>query len=845
MFKKMKKKFNNIGNSFIVVVVSLTCMSILIAAILASMGYFYRSRYVDLENKNNFYYLEKAMEEIYAGVGNDCVQSLMSAYSETVEVMVYYDFTTGKYVTIDEETANHVMKQRFLQNMVESDSYSSQANLYDTLKGYIITEGVELVNPATMAVTEPRLYFEIKTNTDSETGKVTYDKLIIHNITIKRVTSEGYIQSITTDIEITEPEYTVSFSNVNNVTNALYDFSMVADRGIEFNNATPNGNDTITITGNVYAAADYYNKEYNVDSVTKVSSHDNGDYDGKEEKSYYSGIYNDASRVNIIGDRIIVPGTIATMNNAYTSISANVTKVGSSAEIYADNIILASSYTNRYDVLSDKGTLSIMGNMYIADDLEIDSDDATVILDGNYYGYNYSQVEESSIVAPALGEYVTKGHMNSSAIVINGNNANLNFSMVDTLYVAGRAYIETSRVKKVTIADDGKSATITYQPNVLSEEDKKAGLVLQDVYTGESISVKSNQIAYIPLGLMDYTGTEIPEYSGKKIPKFSSVYEGINVSIFSVMRQNGWLEDTPYVEQNVNGTHYYFLNFKSPEAARTFFDWYVNDVPKMAGYAEATDLVDVTEFQGFDVAALNMDGVDVQTNGTYTYMDENDLKISSGNTISAVALNQNSTTYNQNYLEMKYALQLLDANSYIGKDADGNDIDTAVIKNDLAAGSITADSITPINTYIKLSEMKNNLNGEKIGNYYVWISDGDVTVSAPTGTSGKVMGLIIAKGDVTFAGDMERFEGLIITGSKVKVDHKMNFIANAEIVKTILRTADSTSAAANPSDDYSWICKMFRDYSSTSTTTGDGSVAPSSIEIGDVIQYENWKKNVE
>ena len=102
------------------------------------------------------------------------------------------------------------------------------------------------------------------------------------------------------------------------------------------------------------------------------------------------------------------------------------------------------------------------------------------------------------------------------------------------------------------------------------------------------------------------------------------------------------------------------------------------------------------------------------------------------------------------------------------------------------------------------------------------------------------MGIILTKGDVTFASDVKRFEGLIVSGSKIKVDHPMDFVANAEIVKTVLATADASKGDA---DDYSDICEIFKDYTADSTTTEDKSVG--SIEIGDVLQYENWKKNVE
>ena len=118
MRKLLRKKLNNEGNTFIVIMVTLACMGILVGVILATVGYYQRMRYVDMKNKNNFYYAEKAMDEIYTGVGNDSVQYLVSAYSDTVEVLLYYgkDKMTGeyRYMSIDPKQANEIMKQKFL-----------------------------------------------------------------------------------------------------------------------------------------------------------------------------------------------------------------------------------------------------------------------------------------------------------------------------------------------------------------------------------------------------------------------------------------------------------------------------------------------------------------------------------------------------------------------------------------------------------------------------------------------------------------------------------------------------------------------------------------------------------
>lgn len=885
MLKRVKDKLNNLGNTFIVVLVSITCMSILIAAILATIGYYYRTRAVDLENKRNFYYVEKAMDDIYSGVGNDSINALMRAYTDTVEVMVYYDVTTGRYVTIDEASANVVMKQKFLQRMAVDDNYTSQQNLYKHLRSFIsgiegttredktdadgdpaeirfyntaagIDYTIELVNPKNLTASDPRLYLEIvatTTGTGAE-ARTVYDKLVIHNVTLKRTTTEGYVQSITTDIEISEPEFEVSFSNVNSITNALYEFSMIADMGVEFNRATGE-NESISITGNVFAGADYYNKEYNNAEETRVSSYYGGTdtsklmaCNGLNETSVFSGLYTNSSNVSIMAEKVIVPGTVAVINDSKLSIMGNVIAGSGQAELWADNIVMSPSFTINRGIPSDEGELILNANAYISDDMEINQDGAAVRMTGNYYGYNYSQTDESG---RTLSQYVRpdgsgrfKSHYNSSAIIVNGNNANMDFSGVTNLHVAGRAYIEVSREKNVTVTEDGTSATTNYV--------EVEGNKYLDVQTGESISVRSNQIAYMPLGT-----TTLPD--GTVIPKFTEINPVLNESIYQA--NVGLLDDTnPVVTRELgdedNRRVYYFLNFKDAASATKFFDWYANTLPTLPGYDEATDLVNIKAYSDFQVDGIHLNNAAnavIATSGSYT---SGALNVAAGNTLTVTSPTEsgslingegNSTTvnfttmakqFNNDYKELKYTLQVIDTSRFTGEEKDN----AQAAKDALAA--LDSKDLTPLNFFLDFSKIEGTMaEGTKIGNYYVWVSDGDVTINKPTGTDGKIMGLIIAKGDVNFSDDtLTRFEGLVISGSKIKVNHQMNFIANPEIIKTILRTADSTKGMV---DDYSKICEIFKDYSSSTSGGTSGSASAGNIEVGDILQYENWKKNIE
>lgn len=851
MRKLLRKKLNNSGNTFVVIMVSIACMGILIGAIMASMGYFYRMRYVDLENKNNFYYVEKAMDDIYAGIGSDSVSALMSAYESTVEVMVYYyvDPITGKgrYVSIGADAANFIMKQKFLRNLAESDTYRSQSQLYDRLKSFISVDDVELIDPSTLEATQPRLYLEVVTSTD-ENGKTIYDKLVIHNVTVKRTTAEGYMQSITTDIEISEPEFDVSFSNVDGSVNALYEFSMIADMGIEFDHATT-GRDAVSVTGNVYAAADYYNKEYNESADTRVSSY----YDavteaevtrlrscnGVLERSRYSGIYVNASRINIMAEKVIVPGSISVMNDADVSILGNLATTDGNAQVWADNIVMASSFTRTTGMKFSEGALSMYADAYIADDLEINSDNATLELSGNYYGYNFSQTDASERV---LSQYARggKAHYNSSAIIVNGNAASIDMTGLSNLYVAGRSYISTSEIRKSTVEADGSSATVYY--NTVEGT--------QDVRTGESIAMRTNQMAYMPLGWY--------EQDNVRMPKFTDINLGLNKTIYD--RIKDWLDpNEPMSEQNVSGNTYYFLNFRSATAATDFFEWYVNDLPKLPGYDIATDIVNINSYTD-NLESLNLaigaNATQVATSGAYTTgavnVAKNRLLAISTPALDAAVINNESSTvynfneranqYNSDYMEMKYALQTInvsDSSPYTGELLEQME----QLKNSIAA--MNSKDVTPLNHYLDFSKITGSaMNGVQIGNAYVWISDGDVTINKPTGTNGKILGLIIAKGDVNFTDDtLTRFEGLIVSGSKIKVNHRMDFVANPEIVKTILRTADATKG--NSVGDYSSICEIFKDYSAEQDGSAPDGTDVGNIELGDILQYNNWKKNVE
>ena len=593
--RKFIKKLNNRGSSLVMVIVSLAFIGIVVGALLTAAGYAYRLRLQDLNSRDNFYYVEQAMNEIYTGVGSKTIKNLQDAYVYTIENMSYYDLETNTYKNKNPEEISDLFKDKYMANVANNEFFkASESDIGDRLEEMISNESVHIDKTKLKKLIEY-----------DSTNKVT--RLTIQNVTLyrtreyERSTASGkYTQSITTDIVIDRPPFDVQFDKTEDSTENIFKYAIVADMGIEVKQPTT----PLSITGNVYAAADYYNKVYNYSETVKGQTPDynikykNGDdedvdikythnavssrvydansvtvgtgykylnettdapeyyFDGgvtgasqalpnpdDKFRSMYSGIYIDNSDVNFLSDYIIVPGTVAVMNHGKFAAFGLKGTATSDAQIWADNVVLGGSSIK---TTTDKGvkysgsTADIKGNMYIKDDTEINSAGSTLNLVGSYYGFSDSTTRDDKKVLDMLKPYfeveeviggetktVNRGHHNSSAIIINGQDATLDFSAAKNIFLAGRAYIERSKYRndgiesyntevagvqiKNTVTDidldanpkEMKNAeTVTYEfryeTDDSTEDNKK---IIRDYKTGESVSVKSNQLAYIPVAV--------------------------------------------------------------------------------------------------------------------------------------------------------------------------------------------------------------------------------------------------------------------------------------------------------------------------------------------------------
>ena len=551
----MKSRFKNAGSGIVLVIVAVAFIGILVGSLLTAVGYAYRLKLYDYNAKDNFYYLEQAMDELYVGVGNKSMEVMQGAFSEVL------------ISDLSEEHMDEQFKSDFIKGMVDflvdPKVDNEPVDIADYLRSYISNTDI-ILDEGTSTNPLPNLVYLDKDGNEIEnplTGVTTsaeVDSIIIKNIRLSRIgtynrsTANGdYEQTISADITINKPAFQIKFSTSGTTSSTLFDFSMISDGGIEIHTPTTVAGGEFNMTGNVYATADFYDKEYNKEDGEKKYGNDDDAIDigrvakggnsgqnsvtgnatdGVYEESAYSGLYIKDTKVNLQSDEIIVAGSISVMGDGSLSIyKKNDNQIGNT-DLWADNIVLGNkdedkggSTEGELDANGNKTytkypKLNARANFHIRDDMEINADGATVRLAGNYYGFgNGTTADGRKYTETALqtksfqvgDDNEARGHFNSSAIIVNGQNASLNLSDLGTLFIAGRTYIELSRNKNPDSTEESQEgappATITDNPNssihVGSNND-----AYDDYRTGESLSLKTNQLSYVP---MHVTGVQI------------------------------------------------------------------------------------------------------------------------------------------------------------------------------------------------------------------------------------------------------------------------------------------------------------------------------------------------
>ena len=614
---KIKKKLHNAGSSLILVIVALGFIGILVGALLTAAGYVYRLKLYDYNARSNFYYLDQAMDEVYASVGALTMNDLMLDYEKTREEIIYFDPVNKTYVNMSESEANAKFKENFVNELATDESFeiasikkligSSITNSSISFDDsnvkvkYVYLAQEEGGNPGELTP----IYLErdkyIANGVSGNLAKIVIQNVkLIRTVNYNRSSAKGvFQQSLSTDIEIARPDFDISFDNTIVNASTLFDYCLVADSGVDFDRIT---SDVLTIGGNVYAASDFYNKDYNeydpgktmadvipagstekypmnkvsnylysgnasIDTLYNKSGYQSelsddsaykaaNLYDGRNVRSKYSGFYVDGGKVNILADTVIVPGSISVMNGGSLAVYGVNSGDLTATSVWADEVVLGGYALPSTNNKKQGSIATFNSNLYVKDDTTIESEYSKFKLDGSYYGFSNSErsdgrnyipttaKQKESDIANIYEKLVPKkdsagniiktarldssgnevkdkygnviydiqytdtpenrGHYNSSAVIINGQNSVLDFSNTKNIFIAGRSYIELSKTKTSTSKyyqdpDKGRNGEKEDKDKVeVYEVLNQYDPALEDYRTGESISVKSSQVAYYP-----------------------------------------------------------------------------------------------------------------------------------------------------------------------------------------------------------------------------------------------------------------------------------------------------------------------------------------------------------
>lgn len=530
----------------------------------------------------------------------------------------------------------------------------------------------------------------------------------------------------------------------------------------------------VDIQGNVYAGSAYVVDPSKTDDLTSVS---------------------------------IPNGTTVTVSNTAYFIAEGNVEIGSpSNKTNGTNSLLdvaadCQLWTENINV--NGARLKLRGNSYVSDDLTI-----------------YGVGSKVSLGESGYGKYVGYGNSDelaedSSAIIINGKDSSVDLSGLKELLLAGYAYINTGKIAS-----------------------NKATITNTDIQTGESISVKGNQIAYlVPAECIGTEGSDKDAkshfgrnpltYKEYQVVHGSASYTEINDKVktsktgktLSDYINGGDVNDyiktimVPGTSGDSNdGFVYYYINLPADNAMDYYRDFYDVDKTKLELYTKFyTNMI-----KSGDAASR------IYTVGNYSIYDNDELDLMKG-VVDGIDVDAESATLSENYMALNSKL----ITNYAALTA--NELSATLYTNIINEENLTkVTSGTSGTRMFEVTTAKNEV-------YKAVVCSGSYDYN---GSDLKIK-LIVANGDVNVSSD---FEGTIICKGKINIMSGCKVKASTEeVFKRLL------SAAVDETDENTLhLYDVFDEGSAYMTKSVAGEIEDdddsSSIAYSDIITYKNWKK---
>lgn len=524
------------------------------------------------------------------------------------------------------------------------------------------------------------------------------------------------------------------------------------------------------------------------------------------------------------GDKVVCKGEISVgLNSTFTS--------GGSVNLWARGLNAASVKN-----------VTLSGTTYFADDLTIAGKNNNVKISGNYYGYgSYESATSDDCVAK--DQYIQSGLSGaalSSAIVVNGKNTTLDFSDTQKLMIAGRNYIASSKVKA-----NGRTNT-------------------NDVVTGESLTVKGTQLAYLaPAEILGASGN--PMTYDDYLTHLNGADE-ISVNWDTAveawggraLREIGVDSTEPvqavfYNDNSATGYVYFYLNFTDAQKSADFMQMYYQNNPTIK-----TNMDKYLSFYfGGEDSGITVKDADSYlryiTNGNVLSYSGADAQ---GSLEEATGVNPGEKILQEEvgYQNSWYALNRKMITSY--------DLLNKEVKED--SGTMHDETDSDRSVYDNLVNEKKMVSYIKdtvkdgTGKYVFTASDEDGGLQAimyDNGETGVNQTLKISENDadklrlVVCTGDVEieagvKFQGIIMAKGTITLKSGAQ-LESAPLEAARVFQAQMSSYGDKDSikpQDFFWEGDKYVLGNSASSGKKDTLNGSDTYSIADCVSYENWKK---
>lgn len=424
-----KRGNSNSGSTLVVVLTVVAFLSILAVVVTSAATTNYKMKIINKQSQKAFYTSENALDEIYAALGKISIETFDEAYNEQLASVIesipvgngnvsitmpnininrelrksYTYKILDKLKLLDESKTKNAYTDNDFQ-IVSYDKNTNESmieNFVAVLNSYLEGNGeTDDNNVGLRVVSIDSIKITANNTAITKNGSTTpldlkQYVLTFTNCRVEYLNERSYYSNITFDGNLAMPDIYIDFSTeTTKELTTFADYALVGNTGISI--GRKNSSDeliqgNLNLNGNAYA--------------------------GKGASSSGGVLVTSGSNINVGSGITLISGGDITVNDG--TFTANNSKLWCESIITAGNI---------------GSSVNISGNdsaTYVKDDLQVDGNFSTVILNGGYYGYSYQGVNTAE-----------GNHNNSSAIIVNGEKSSVNMSALKELVLGGRAYID-------------------------------------------------------------------------------------------------------------------------------------------------------------------------------------------------------------------------------------------------------------------------------------------------------------------------------------------------------------------------------------------------------------------